>query len=774
VRPSNLISLSAILKGQLFVSKLNREAINMSRYNMTLRPVKNAGGNPFAFGNLAAVSLQDFGSTQLFLLINRNFIIPARPHEGMRQGTIGFTDPQRKWMNISLAPDEIVEVEPFRQPIGGSDPHAVPFIGRMEVELSWYTPGKVSSEPINEQKLVERFLQVHNQQILSTGQILVTESQGSPGIRMLITKLSPIDFGLDEAPKRPLRTGVISSETEIHVVKTAIPLIAASTTTQRNAILNSNFSFEDIGIGGLDQEFAILFRRAFASRLFPPHLIDKMGIQHVRGLLLFGPPGTGKTLIARQIGKTLNAREPKIVNGPELLNKYVGQSEENVRKIFVDAEKEYKEKGDNSGLHIIIFDELDAVCKSRGSGSAGGTGVGDNIVNQLLTKLDGVEQLNNILLIGMTNRKDMIDEALLRPGRLELHLEISLPDEPGRLQILKIHTKKLRDNNMIDDNISLEQLAAKTRNFSGAELSGLIRSASSFAFERHTAVKDGKGPSVDHIENLRLIKADFELALAEMTPMFGTAEEDLQIYVKGGLFDYSTNVQKILDMGTLMTSTTQAKNNIQLSAALLHGPPGSGKTALAAQIAIDSEIPFIKIVKAQDLVGLPDLSKIQKIRQVFMDADKSPRSLILIDDIEQIIEYVESAPPRFTTTMVSALRALMAAPPPKNRRRLILATTSNRTVMAELGFLRLFDTTIPVPNIGSMSQLERVLQQVRTMSPDQIRSAMSTLRQKEGQYINIGVKSVVFTANLSQAGREEKFGDIVAERISENMVRIAA
>jgi vesicle-fusing ATPase len=149
----------------------------------------------------------------------------------------------------------------------------------------------------------------------------------------------------------------------------------------------------------------------------------------VKGILLYGPPGTGKTLIARQIGKMLNAREPKIINGPEVLNKFVGQSEENIRKLFEDAEKEYKEKGDESGLHIIIFDELDAVCKQRGSGSGGGTGVGDSVVNQLLSKLDGVNQLNNILLIGMTNRMDMIDEALLRAGRLEVHLEIGLPDE---------------------------------------------------------------------------------------------------------------------------------------------------------------------------------------------------------------------------------------------------------------------------------------------------------------------------------------------------------
>jgi vesicle-fusing ATPase len=146
--------------------------------------------------------------------------------------------------------------------------------------------------------------------------------------------------------------------------------------------------------------------------------------------------------MARQIGKMLNAREPQIVNGPEILNKFVGQSEENIRKLFAAAEAEYKAKGEESSLHIIIFDELDAICKQRGSKNDG-TGVGDSIVNQLLAKMDGVDQLNNILIIGMTNRLDMIDEALLRPGRLEIHMEISLPDENGRLQILNVHTAKV-------------------------------------------------------------------------------------------------------------------------------------------------------------------------------------------------------------------------------------------------------------------------------------------------------------------------------------------
>ena len=97
-----------------------------------------------------------------------------------------------------------------------------------------------------------------------------------------------------------------------------------------------------MGIGGLDNEFSAIFRRAFASRVFPPELIMQLGLKHVRGILLFGPPGTGKTLMARQIGKMLNAREPKIVSGPQILDKYVGESEANIRKLFADAEEEEK------------------------------------------------------------------------------------------------------------------------------------------------------------------------------------------------------------------------------------------------------------------------------------------------------------------------------------------------------------------------------------------------------------------------------------------------
>lgn len=149
-------------------------------------------------------------------------------------------------------------------------------------------------------------------------------------------------------------------------------------------------------------------------------------------MLLHGPPGTGKTLIAKKIAGALNCEKPKVVNGPEIFDKYVGEAEKKIRELFADAEAEMRDKGDDSGLHVIIFDEIDAICRTRSGGEGAGSQVGNNVVNQLLTKMDGVESLNNILIIGMTNRKDMIDPAVLRPGRMEIHLEIGLPNEYGR------------------------------------------------------------------------------------------------------------------------------------------------------------------------------------------------------------------------------------------------------------------------------------------------------------------------------------------------------
>jgi hypothetical protein len=155
--------------------------------------------------------------------------------------------------------------------------------------------------------------------------------------------------------------------------------------------------------------------------------------------------------------------------------------------------------------------------------------------------MDGVDQLNNILIIGMTNRIDMIDEALLRPGRLEVHMEISLPDENGRLQILSIHTQKMRTNKVMDEDVDLFKLAASTKNFSGAEIGGLIKSATSFAFNRHVKVGTMAGIS-DDVENLKVNMNDFLSALEEVHPAFGVSEEELQQVVQNGIIHFDTHV----------------------------------------------------------------------------------------------------------------------------------------------------------------------------------------------------------------------------------------
>lgn len=513
------------------------------------------------------------------------------------------------------------------------------------------------------------------------------------------------------APYGGLDKGILITQTEVNIAKardSKIRLKASGKKAPPNAILQPNFKFEDMGIGGLDAEFSAIFRRAFVSRIYPLGLVQKMGIQHVKGILLYGPPGTGKTLMARQIGKMLNAREPKIVNGPEILNKFVGASEENVRKLFADAEKEYKEKGDESGLHIIIFDELDAICKQRGS-TGGGTGVGDSVVNQLLSKLDGVDQLNNILLIGMTNRLDMIDEALLRPGRLEVHMEINLPDEKGRRQILGIQTAASRASGMLDPDVDLDELASLTKNFSGAEIAGLVKSASSWAMQR--SVKGGTDATLsDNVNETKVTRADYFLALDEVTPAFGVSEGELQQVVQNGIMHFAPHIDVILRDGQLRVEQVRTSKRTPLVTALLHGPPGSGKTALAATIALSSGFPFIKLISPENMVGMGEAQKIAYVNKVFNDSYKSPLSIIVIDAIEKLVEWVPIGP-RFSNPVLQALSVLLGKRPPKDRRLLILATSSNAPMLQDMDLSQAFLANIRVPNITSLRSVDHVLRE---------------------------------------------------------------
>ncbi|KAI9203249.1 P-loop containing nucleoside triphosphate hydrolase protein [Polychytrium aggregatum] len=731
--------------------------------------INKSPSDALALTNCIIASPRDFHPNSKYLLIDLgdrgNFVFTLKVVDGFPAGELGTTLFHRKFAFLSLAQEvRAFAYNPFAENLNC-------YIGTITLEVSLFKKGLQLKEAFDTNELQSIFIRNFSQHYFTRGQSLIFDFHGMNLIATVIS-LDVVNFealkkgGGQTQQSQEIMRGILMDNSSVAWTKASdstIMLKGAQTRAPANMLIQPDFKFEDMGIGGLDKEFANIFRRAFASRIFPPHIVEKLGIQHVKGILLYGPPGTGKTLIARQIGKMLNAREPKIVNGPEVLSKFVGESEENVRKLFADAEKEYKQRGEESSLHIIIFDELDAICKQRGSKNDG-TGVGDSIVNQLLSKMDGVDQLNNILIIGMTNRKDMIDEALLRPGRLEIHTEIGLPDEKGRLQILKIHTTKMTNNNVLDGDVDLNELANLSKNFSGAEIAGLIKSATSFAFSRHVKVDNMAHVSQDY-ENMKVNRADFLRALDEVHASFGVSEAEFQTCIQNGIIKFNTNVSRILSDGALFVEQVRNSARTPLVSVLLHGPSGSGKTALAASIAMASEYPLIKLISPEQLVGYSENAKNNYITKVFDDAYKSPLSIIVIDAIERLLDWVPIGP-RFSNTVLQTLLVLLKKQPPSNRRLLILGTTSQRHVLEQMDMVDAFNSQIYVSNVTDLSSVDVILKELELFSDAERNQALQSLtRAGLANKLSIGIKKLLMMTEMARQDidKVEKFINVITD-----------
>uniref|UniRef100_A0A8C7DXJ3 Vesicle-fusing ATPase n=1 Tax=Oncorhynchus kisutch TaxID=8019 RepID=A0A8C7DXJ3_ONCKI len=665
------------------------------------------------------------------------FVFTVKTHQSVVPGTIAFSLPQ---VGATIMSKQCV--------------------GTMIVEIDFLQKKSVDSSPYDSDKMAAEFIQHFNSQAFSVGQQLVF-SFCEKLFGLLIKDIEAMDPSIlkgnaGSGKKHNIDIGLLLGNSQVVFEKaesSSLTLIGKSKTREsRQSIINPDWNFERMGIGGLDKEFSDIFRRAFASRVFPPDIVEQMGCKHVKGILLFGPPGCGKTLMARQIGKMLNAREPKVVNGPEILNKYVGESEANIRKLFADAEDEQKRLGANSGLHIIIFDEIDAICKQRGS-MAGSTGVHDTVVNQLLSKIDGVEQLNNILVIGMTNRPDLIDEALLRPGRLEVKMEIGLPDEKGRVQILNIHTAKMRQFNLLGSDVDVSELAAETKNYSGAELEGLVRAAQSTAMNRHIKASATVEVDLEKAVNLQVHRDDFLASLDnDIKPAFGTNSEDYASYIMNGIIKWGDPVTAVLDDGELLVQQTKNSDRTPLVSVLLEGPPNSGKTALAAKIAEESQFPFIKICSPDKMIGHSEIAKCQAIKKIFEDAYKSQLSCVVVDDIERLLDYVPIGP-RFSNLVLQALLVLLKKPPPKGRKLLIIGTTSRKDVLQEMEMLDAFSTTIHIPNISRGEQLVEALEMLGSFQEKE-RAAIA--KAVKSQAVWIGIKKLTMVIEMAVQVTETK------------------
>ena len=474
--------------------------------------------------------------------------------------------------------------------------------------------------------------------------------------------------------------------------------------TRLRDVMRGSAGFEELGIGGLDAILNRVFKRTFASRMLPPSVVEDLKLQHTKGILLHGPPGTGKTLTARSVGQLLDARTPKLVNGPEVFSSLVGQSEETIRKLFEASEREWRMKGNQSALHVIIFDEIDAICKRRDDNtSSGRSRVHDNVVNQLLTKIDGLATQNNLLVIGVTNRKDLLDEALLRPGRLEVHIEIPLPDAAGRKQILTIHTRQLRGAGMIDDGVDLDVISDLTRGFTGAQLEGLVRTATAFALAEHqeslsllaeNEVDDGAGgggedggEGEDFMEFLksqastRLYRRHFEQALRtveQQESAYGQYREDK---MAGRLVERTSHSSAWRQLDGLCSVTAQASSgaawvensdDLDQSSArrtrsvLVTGRSGSGRMTTMAEIAQGYEFEFVRVVSAHDFVSRPDAARV--LTDAFQDAWRAPRSLLMLPRLDLMLDL--------EPTLGPLLNVLLQTPPRSQTSMLVMCTSA--------------------------------------------------------------------------------------------------
>ena len=255
-------------------------------------------------------------------------------------------------------------------------------------------------------------------------------------------------------------------------------------------------------VGGLEGTKERL-RETIQWPLEYPEVFEQMDMQAAKGVLLYGPPGTGKTLLAKAIANEAQSNFISI-KGPELLNKYVGESEKGVREVF--------EKARSNAPTVVFFDEIDSIAGERGR-HAGDSGVGERVVSQLLTELDGLEELEDVVVIATTNRPDLIDAALVRPGRLDRHVHVPVPDEEARRKIFEVHTR----GKPLAEGVDLDDLAARTDGYVGADIEAVCREASMAATREFISSVDPEEVD-DTVGNVRVTTEHFEEALEEVGP----------------------------------------------------------------------------------------------------------------------------------------------------------------------------------------------------------------------------------------------------------------
>jgi transitional endoplasmic reticulum ATPase len=431
-------------------------------------------------------------------------------------------------------------------------------------------------------------------------------------------------------------------------------------------------SYEDIG--GLADEIQRI-REMIELPMKHPELFLRIGIDPPKGVLLHGPPGTGKTLLARAVAFETDAHFITI-SGPEIMSKFYGQSEQNLRNIFEEAKK--------NAPSIIFIDELDSIAPKRGEVTGE---VERRVVAQLLSLLDGLEGRGEIIVIGATNRVNDIDIALRRPGRFDKEIEIGVPDTDGRYEILQIHTRGMP----LFEDVDLRTIAERTHGFVGADVEALAKEAAMLAIREILPKIDLDKPiPFDILNSIRIKMENFTAALNNIEP---SALREVVISQPketwddvGGLEDAKLQLREIIEWPLKYPELYSHLSSKPPSGILLYGPPGTGKTLLAKALAHESEVNFISVKGPEFLSKWVGESE-KAVRETFRKARSAAPCIIFFDEIDAIAGMRgRSASSEVTDQVISQLLTEMDGL--EDLKNVILLAATNRPDMLDPALLR--------------------------------------------------------------------------------------
>lgn len=441
-------------------------------------------------------------------------------------------------------------------------------------------------------------------------------------------------------------------------------------------------------LGGLKNEVQKI-REMVELPMRHPELFDKIGVEAPKGVLLYGPPGTGKTLLAKAVAGETNAHFISL-SGPEIMGKHYGESEEKIREIFTQAEE--------NAPSIIFIDEIDSIAPKRDEVSGE---LEKRIVSQLLTLMDGMKSRGKVVVIAATNRPDSIDPALRRPGRFDREIEIGIPDDEGRFEILSIHTRGMP----IDEKVDLKQISKTTHGFVGADLEVLSKEAAMKSLRRVLPEidYDEEKISSEILEKIQISSDDFRDALKEVSP---SALREVQVQVPnvswddvGGLDELKEELKEAVEWPIKYKDAYDYVDVESPKGILLHGPPGTGKTLIAKALAKMTESNFISI-KGPELLSKWVGESEKGVREIFRKARQAAPCIIFLDEVDALVPRRGSggSDSHVTENVVSQILTEIDGLEELNNVLIIGAT--NRLDIVDEALLRpgRFDRIIKVPN----------------------------------------------------------------------------